>query len=187
MTGKPEPASEWVGYCCTQMLASSTLVCDRHQDCPEDCPDVLVWHSEQHGPGLPIRDGGSSFLAIWFCPWCGADLREQGPVSTAEVYAWHVGRFGEPDRSLVALKLAEETGEVCGAVVKRAEGAVRPEKGLTTWAEWTAHLHDEMGDVAIVLNVLAGREGTTVDELLARRFRDDVSKRPCQEAPRGTS
>lgn len=108
-------------------------------------------------------------------------------VTTDEVYAWHVGRFGEPDVALVGLKLAEEAGEVAGALVKRAEGAVRPAKGLVDYGDWTAHLHGEIGDIGIVLNVLAGREGVPLDELIARRFRDDVSRRTGQEHSRRTN
>jgi NTP pyrophosphatase (non-canonical NTP hydrolase) len=103
-------------------------------------------------------------------------------VKTEDVIAWHRARFGEPDTALVALKLAEETGEVAEAVVKRAEGAVRPAKGLTTREEWTAHLLGEIGDVGIVLHTLCAREGTTLDEVIAARFRGDVSKRERQES-----
>lgn len=111
---------------------------------------------------------------------------EHERVSTDEVYAWHKGRFGVPDVNLVALKLAEEAGEVAGAVVKRGEGAVRPEKGLTTRADWTRHLLDEIGDAGIVLHVLCAREGVTLDEVIAARFRGNVSLRPSQERRAGT-
>jgi hypothetical protein len=106
---------------------------------------------------------------------------DDDPVTTAEVYRWHLGRFGVPDVALVGLKGAEEMGEVAGAIVKRAEGAVRPAKGLVNREDWTRHLLEEIGDVAIALHVLAGREGTTLDEVLRRRFRDDVSRRTGQE------
>lgn len=66
-------------FCCDQMQHSSLLTCTQHQDCPEDCPDVLVVHSDQHGAGLPVRDGGSSFVTIRFCPWCGAALAASTP------------------------------------------------------------------------------------------------------------
>ncbi len=40
-----------------------------------DCPDCLIdfWPAEKCY-GLIIRDGGSSVIAIDFCPWCGASL-----------------------------------------------------------------------------------------------------------------
>ena len=58
-------------YCCEPMRHHSTLSCTVHASAQE-CPDVLVTWSNQHGPGLPVRDGGSSFVGIKFCPWCGA-------------------------------------------------------------------------------------------------------------------
>ncbi len=41
-----------------------------------DCPDFVVMKYNK-GYGLPIRDGGSSFIIIKFCPWCGKNLKEQ--------------------------------------------------------------------------------------------------------------
>lgn len=64
------------------MAAHSTLSCSYHE--AMDCPDVLVVVSDQHGPGLPVRRSGGSFVTIRFCPWCGADLRDSGgPRRTA--------------------------------------------------------------------------------------------------------
>jgi len=60
-------------WCCEAMERYSTLRCDRHTD-EHDCPDILVVWSKSHGPGIPIRDGGSSFSTISFCPWCGTNL-----------------------------------------------------------------------------------------------------------------
>lgn len=37
------------------------------------CPDAVIVMTE-HGWALPIRDGGGSFLAIEFCPFCGRDV-----------------------------------------------------------------------------------------------------------------
>lgn len=58
------------GKCCEAMKRASTLSCTIHTR-PEDCPDVLVVWSPQHGPALPVRDGGLSFVTICHCPWCG--------------------------------------------------------------------------------------------------------------------
>lgn len=67
-----------LGWCCDAMERASTLSCDQHTD-PHDCPDVLVvWFKS--GPGLPIRDGGSSMSAINFCPWCSRQLRPSDEI-----------------------------------------------------------------------------------------------------------
>jgi hypothetical protein len=63
-------------FCCAVMRDHSTLSCGIHLD-PLECPDVLVTWSEVHGPGLPVRDGGSSFIVINHCPWCGSRISEE--------------------------------------------------------------------------------------------------------------
>lgn len=87
-------------------------------------------------------------------------------MSTENVIAiWHDTKWGDKDNRHVAAKLAEETGEVCGAFIKFEEGR-----------RTTQDIRDEMGDVLIVLSVLAGRLGWTLDDLRASRF-EDVSTR----------
>jgi hypothetical protein len=46
--------------------------CDNHKN-RSNCPDVLIVETGQ-GYGLPIHDGGSSFVEIAYCPWCGKPL-----------------------------------------------------------------------------------------------------------------
>lgn len=72
-TPAAEPAPD--GWCCGAMLRATSLDCDRHSSAHE-CPDVLVLRDVREGGdyGLPVRDGGSSFVVIGYCPWCGADL-----------------------------------------------------------------------------------------------------------------
>jgi hypothetical protein len=48
--------------------------CDQHPDA-RACPDKLVDYVPKFNEyGLLIHDGGSSFIEIHYCPWCGADL-----------------------------------------------------------------------------------------------------------------
>jgi hypothetical protein len=38
-------------------------------------PDAIVrFHKKTKDYGIPIHDGGSSFIEIEFCPWCGTKL-----------------------------------------------------------------------------------------------------------------
>ncbi len=37
------------------------------------CPDVTIIKYKK-GFGIPVRDGGSSFILIQYCPWCGKKL-----------------------------------------------------------------------------------------------------------------
>lgn len=48
--------------------------CDQHPN-QFDCPDCLIHYSSKFREyGLIIHDGGSSFVVIQFCPFCGSRL-----------------------------------------------------------------------------------------------------------------
>jgi hypothetical protein len=56
------------------MRANLEHKCDIHADV-FDCPDRLVYYSSQnHQYGLIVHDGGSSYITIDYCPWCGTNL-----------------------------------------------------------------------------------------------------------------
>lgn len=53
-----------------------SLRCDEHPD-PHDCPDNLIYLSEQFDEyGILVHDGGASYVIIQYCPWCGTNLPE---------------------------------------------------------------------------------------------------------------
>jgi hypothetical protein len=58
---------------CVHIANQVTQRCEKHPD-PHDCPDALVMTVRSGEYGMPIRDGGSSFSVIAYCPWCGAAL-----------------------------------------------------------------------------------------------------------------
>lgn len=61
-------------HCCDAMQAQAEFACSVHAE-PEDCPDALISYSGRFREyGLFIHDGGSSSMAIHFCPWCGTRL-----------------------------------------------------------------------------------------------------------------
>ena len=71
--------------CCEVMAAQLRWSCDRHE-LPEECPDCLVWYYPRSSAfGLPVHDGGSSFMHIKYCPWCGADLAAFTPPEVGRV------------------------------------------------------------------------------------------------------
>jgi hypothetical protein len=48
--------------------------CDQHPD-RFDCADNLIYRdTDGSSYGLIVHDGGSSYIAISYCPWCGASL-----------------------------------------------------------------------------------------------------------------
>ena len=83
-----------------------------------------------------------------------------------QIAIWHDSRWGDKDDRVVCAKLAEEVGEVCGAFIKYDEGR-------KTFDD----IFDEMGDVLIVMSVLAGRHGVTLEQLRGDRFKT-VTQRP---------
>lgn len=60
-------------YCCELMKAKSTCsICtDKF-----GCTDVLIHHGS-NSVGIIIKDGGSSWSRIQYCPWCGADVGKE--------------------------------------------------------------------------------------------------------------
>jgi NTP pyrophosphatase (non-canonical NTP hydrolase) len=82
---------------------------------------------------------------------------------------WHELRLptmypgGVADDVRMAAKLAEETGEVCDAVIKIEEGR-----------RTLDDLAGEIGDVLLCLSVLAGRHGWTLEELLRAKVDQHV-------------
>lgn len=61
-------------FCCAVMERWSQP-CEQHRDDPMDCPDRLIHHTATANmPGIRLFDGGSSFVVITFCPWCGKQV-----------------------------------------------------------------------------------------------------------------
>jgi hypothetical protein len=54
--------------------------CKQHEN-RDDCPDALI-KFVRGGYGLIVHDGGSSFIAIDFCPWCGTRLSAEPAAAT---------------------------------------------------------------------------------------------------------
>ena len=89
-----------------------------------------------------------------------------------EILDFATEQWGEKDFAGMALKLAEESGEIAGACVKIPEGRASVDD-----------LDKEIGDALIVLSQLAAKRGTTLRDLRAIRFAqivDRVSKKPTQ-------
>jgi hypothetical protein len=56
------------------MSAALAFDCDQHAD-PFECVDALVIYNEVFDEyGLPVHDGGPSYVLIRNCPWCGTKL-----------------------------------------------------------------------------------------------------------------
>ncbi len=61
-------------HCCERMDLDLDQRCDQHPN-RFDCADALIHHWPEEGIyGLIVHDGGSSFVQIAYCPWCGSAL-----------------------------------------------------------------------------------------------------------------
>lgn len=75
----PDVRNPKLAPCCSDMRRNLQHKCDVHSE-PEDCPDALVGlFGDEYG--LRIHDGGSSYVVISHCPWCGARLPRGNGVS----------------------------------------------------------------------------------------------------------
>ena len=61
-------------YCCIMM--ANYLIEDKKSKGKEEINyDSVMTHYKKGGVfGIPIHDGGSSFIKINYCPWCGTKL-----------------------------------------------------------------------------------------------------------------
>ena len=51
--------------------------CDKHKNLFE-CPDCILYHQHNSDEyGIIVHDGGESYIAIQYCPWCGKKLSNQ--------------------------------------------------------------------------------------------------------------
>jgi hypothetical protein len=63
-------------HCCGRMEEGLKFDCSRHADVFGRA-DSLVYYSARSGEyGLIVHDGGTSYIVISYCQWCGAKLPE---------------------------------------------------------------------------------------------------------------
>lgn len=60
--------------CCAAMRDQLAIDCPDHGPDPYACPDAVIVRDSQGRYGIPIHDGGSSYIAINHCPWCGMPI-----------------------------------------------------------------------------------------------------------------
>lgn len=69
---KSEKKVKKAEFCCEDLQQEVEYRCDVHRD-PYECADNVIVKEKKYF-GLPIHDGGASFVRINFCPWCGTRL-----------------------------------------------------------------------------------------------------------------
>jgi|GEM_PF-1574122 len=66
-------------HCCVEMeyhLLESTRAKEVLKEDPEyiNYDAVITWDKSRRLYGIPIHDGGSSYIRIKYCPWCGKNI-----------------------------------------------------------------------------------------------------------------
>lgn len=61
-------------YCCSDLQYQLEQTCDIHDK--YGCPDVVLIKEDNGDIGISIKDGGTSYLKIDYCPFCGSKLDE---------------------------------------------------------------------------------------------------------------
>jgi hypothetical protein len=94
-------------HCCEDMTNQINHRCDEHPD-PFDCPDSLIYYSDKFEEyGVIVHDGGSSFIHIMYCPWCGSHL----PESKRDRWFEELEALGFDDPSEQEIPSKYKTGE----------------------------------------------------------------------------
>lgn len=96
----------------------------------------------------------------------------------AEFHAWTQANFPTQTAEQAGLALAEEAGELCRAILKRAQG-IRGTSG-----EWEAEVAKEIGDVFMALQWIANRFNLDLDEVVLDRWKT-IKKRDWLADPIG--
>ncbi|TLZ53869.1 MAG: hypothetical protein E6K22_06700 [Gammaproteobacteria bacterium] len=71
--------------CCKAMRRQLLWSCDTHAQASQ-CPDALIRYFPKADVfGMLVHDGGTSFIEIRFCPWCGSELASMRSGSAGAV------------------------------------------------------------------------------------------------------
>lgn len=66
-------------HCCVEM-EYHLLESIREKEVLKEDPEyinydaVITWDKSRRSYGIPIHDGGSSYIRIRYCPWCGKNI-----------------------------------------------------------------------------------------------------------------
>ena len=82
--------------CCSILAYYLERECAIHSD-PWDCPDRLFYRANDGEIGIVVHDGGSSFVTMLYCPFCG---REQVTTFDAEELTDIQVASGDPFRRI---------------------------------------------------------------------------------------
>lgn len=67
-----EAGIDYKRFCCVPMAFH--LIEDKLRNTEDNVDRIITYNRRQKAFGIPIHDGGASFITIAHCPWCGRDL-----------------------------------------------------------------------------------------------------------------
>ena len=59
-------------FCCDQMKTQVEHKCEKHKRCPDQ---IMI--KTNNGFGIPIQDGGDSYMSVNYCPWCSCKIEKE--------------------------------------------------------------------------------------------------------------
>lgn len=118
--------------CCKRMEDQLNRPQCKHHD-EWTCPDVLIVRLYEHGKcvgyGMPIKDGGRSFIKIFCCPFCGRSLLRKAEGTETEL--WGIWSLRRNDWMPVANKPIAGGGEEMLELTKHLPGGEYEVKAIT--------------------------------------------------------
>ena len=54
-------------YCCVKL----GYYISNSKDLKNDPDNIIMYDPKKRSFGIPIQDGGDSYIKIYYCPWCG--------------------------------------------------------------------------------------------------------------------
>lgn len=77
-TQTKEAGINYKRYCCVDM-AYRMIEHKKEIKSGKFDVDCIIRYDKSHKEyGIPIHDGGSSYISIKYCPWCGKELKSPG-------------------------------------------------------------------------------------------------------------
>lgn len=124
--------------------------------------------SKPSGDGCELRASAGSAAIARIQETAAKTLRSltaKPPTMEEEIFRFVTDKWGPKSGLDVALKLAEETGEVAGAVTRLNE-----DRGTED------QIADELGDVLIVASQLAAILGSTLEQIRSDRWEAVIAR-----------
>ena len=93
--------------CCEILAYYLERECPIHEH-PWDCPDRLFYRAADGEIGIVLRDGGSSFVTMLYCPFCAQELPFNGTDDERAALEADISTGGDPLRRVDLGALGED-------------------------------------------------------------------------------